>query len=114
MARWDMQGLEIFPDLETPQDVMRSLGQYEANQIQCGHYTAYHLFQHEGRTYLHLGWNAARSSVAYHTLKQFAERTGRNFISAYAEPYSRRPGSLYRIFYSNRQPEFYPYLKSRF
>lgn len=83
MGRWDYQAIEMLEG-ETPLDAMRAL--YEAQRTVDGltidhHYRAYHTFVHNGKHYLHLGWDSC-NRMAYHVLKSLHPQ--RAIISTYS------------------------------
>lgn len=105
MGKWDFNGLEIHEG-EEPKQVMEELGVFEGEKLNL--FRAYHTFRHEGKTFLHVGWNNG-NNTAYSTLLEFAGTTDREFFSSYSELselYYLEDGSLENIFYKDRDPEF--------
>jgi len=83
MGRWDYQAIEMLEG-EPPLDAMRVL--YEAQRTVDRftidhHFRAYHTFHHNGKRYLHLGWDSC-NSLAYQVLKSLHPE--RAIISTYS------------------------------
>jgi hypothetical protein len=70
MGKWDFQAIEIL-DGENAIDAMRALlkAQEAVDSITNDHlFRGYHIFRHNGKRYLHLGWNSC-NALAYKVLK---------------------------------------------
>lgn len=81
MGKWDYQAIEVL-DGEDAIDVMQALlkAQWEVDGMTVEHqFRAYHTFRHNGKTFLHIGWNSC-NSLAYKVLKHL----DREIISSYS------------------------------
>ena len=83
MGIWDFQAIEIL-DGEDVILAMRALlkAQGEVDGMTIDHqFRGYHIFRHNGKRYLHLGWNSC-NALAYKVLKHLGR--DRDIISSYS------------------------------
>ena len=83
MGKWDFQAIEILAG-ENAIDAMRALlkAQEEVDSMTNDHlFRGYHVFRHNGKRYLHLGWNSC-NALAYKVLKHLGR--DRHIISSYS------------------------------
>ena len=72
MGKWDFQAIEVL-DGEEAIDAMRALhqAQCQVDGMTIDHlFRGYHIFRHNGKQYLHLGWNGC-NALAYKVLKHW-------------------------------------------
>lgn len=83
MGKWDFQAIEVL-DGEEAIDAIRALlkAQGEVDGITIDHqFRGYHIFRHNGKRYLHIGWNSC-NALAYKVLKHLSR--DRDIISSYS------------------------------
>jgi hypothetical protein len=105
MGKCNFNALEIFPN-EAPVLMMEQLGEFEIEQeLANNHFCGYHTFRHEGKNYMHIGWNSA-NGVAYHTLKRFSLETNRELFTRFNELCSLPLSEVQTIFYQDKEEDF--------
>lgn len=103
MGRWDFNALEMHEG-ETPEQVMGELGFFEGERM-SNWFRAYHVFQYEGKKFLHVGWNNG-NFTAHSTLVGFAQQKNRIILSRFSNLSELKMEEVKDIFYKDREPDF--------